>query len=476
MVFSSLIFTFYFLPVVVILYYIVKEKYRNYLLVIASLIFYAYGEPEYVFLMIFSVIVNYFLGLWIDKMQRKERGKAARNILILDIAFNLLLLFIFKYLRFSLTMINTAAGSEIPLPDIALPIGISFFTFQAMSYCIDVYRKKTGVQKNILYVALYISFFPQLIAGPIVRYNTIEKQITDRKETLEDFSAGVCRFFLGFSKKVIIANNLSVLAADIFSRNTAVTSPALLWIGSIAYSLQIFFDFSGYSDMAIGLGRMFGFKFDENFNYPYISSSITEFWRRWHISLSSWFRDYVYIPLGGSRVSVPRNILNLFIVWLLTGIWHGANTTFLVWGMFYFVMLSFEKWIIKPRNRSKLFLVFWRIVTLVSVNLAWVMFNSNTVGKGFEYIKGMFGLYGNKGQSGAMLVHEIREYAVFLGAAVIFSTPLVKVIKTRLEESRIKGVRTAFGIISPTVLVFLFLWSVSFLILGYHNPFIYFNF
>ncbi|MCR5734336.1 MAG: MBOAT family protein [Lachnospiraceae bacterium] len=476
MVFSSLIFTFYFLPAVVILYYLAKEKYRNYLLVIASLIFYAYGEPKYVFLMILSIIVNYGFGLWIDRMQEKERDKAARNVLILDVFFNVSVLYIFKYLGYTVTVFNSITGHSLQSPGIALPIGISFFTFQAMSYCIDVYRKKVKVQKNIMYVALYISFFPQLIAGPIVRYSTIEEQIVSRKTDMASFSEGVCRFFLGFSKKIILANNLSVVARDVFAANAAVTDPALLWIGSICYSLQIFFDFSGYSDMAIGLGRMFGFRFDENFNYPYIASSITDFWRRWHISLSSWFRDYVYIPLGGSRVSVPRNILNLFTVWLLTGIWHGANVTFVVWGLFYFVMLVIEKWLIKPSERPTPFKIIWRIVTLLCVNFAWVIFNSSSIKSGLEFIKGMFGIYGNRWFTDHSISVKMGEYGFFMAAAVICSTPLISLIKKKLTELPGNGIKTAIAVISPTILVFLFLWSVSFLILGFHNPFIYFNF
>ncbi len=477
MVFSSLIFSFLFLPIVIIVYYISKEQYRNYILVIASLLFYSYGEPRYVFLMLFSIIMNYSFGLWIDKARSGGRPKAARNLLAADVVVNISLLFVFKYLNYSVLLFNSVTGTDIPDPGIRLPIGISFFTFQAMSYCIDVYRKKVDVQKNLLYVALYISFFPQLIAGPIVRYSTIESEILSRKAGREDLAEGIRRFLLGFSKKIILANNLAVVAEKVFALDPADSNPVFLWIGSLAYTMQIFYDFSGYSDMAIGLGRMFGFHFNENFNYPYISGSITEFWRRWHISLGTWFRDYVYIPLGGSRVPIPRNILNLFIVWLLTGIWHGANLTFVAWGLFYFVLLVIEKWLIKPdKRRSKIVSVPWRIITLLSVNFAWVMFNSASLQSGMAYIKGMLGLYGQKWLMDPAVTTTLRENGFFIVTGIICCTPVISMIVNRFENNPRNRIRTGAGIAVPVVYCFLFLWSVSFLILGFHNPFIYFNF
>lgn len=296
MVFSSLLFTFYFLPVAIILYYLAKEKYKNYVLLIASLIFYSYGEPTFVFIMIGSIFINYLMALIIDKY----RGRLFSKIfMISDVVLNILILFIYKYLDFTIAVTNKLFGADLPVTGIALPIGISFFTFQALSYVIDVYRNNVKVQKNLLFVALYISFFPQLIAGPIVRYSTIEKQIYHRECSVDLFADGARRFMLGFCKKIILANNLALVAQKTFSSDVTVANPLYLWLGSLCFSLQIFYDFSGYSDMAIGLGKLFGFEFDENFNYPYIAKSVTDFWRRWHISLSQWFRDYVYIPLGG---------------------------------------------------------------------------------------------------------------------------------------------------------------------------------
>ena len=473
MVFSSFIFTFIFLPLTVCLYYIAKDKYRNYILLAASLIFYAYGEPKFVFVMILSIAVNYGFAFLIGR--EREREGAARAFLIADVFINLALLFVFKYLNYTITLINKGLGTSVEALDIALPIGISFFTFQALSYCIDVYRGKVRVQKNPLYVALYISFFPQLIAGPIVRYSSIEEQITKRCTTREDFSEGFKRFLIGFAKKVILANNLSVVAGMAWGVKPADASPAILWIGSICFSLQILYDFSGYSDMAIGLGRIFGFHFEENFDHPYTSVSVTEFWRRWHISLGRWFRDYVYIPLGGSRVSIPRNILNLLIVWLLTGIWHGANVTFLVWGLMYFVLLVIEKFLIRPDSRkSRVFSALYRIVTLFFVNLGWVIFNSPNLKRGLNIIKGMLGYYGNSFVITDGLARNLREYGVFIILGILFCTPVMKYLEKWLEKTQ-RG-RLAGAVAIPAGCLFIFLWAVSFLILGSHNPFIYFNF
>ncbi len=476
MVFSSLFFTFVFLPLVVLIYYVSKEQYRNYILVVASLLFYAYGEPKYVFLMMFSIVFNYLFGLLIDRRQAAQDAVSARLAMIASVIVNVGLLFVFKYLNYSVLLFSDLTGYEVQYPDIKLPIGISFFTFQAMSYCIDVYRQKVKVQKNLLYVALYISFFPQLIAGPIVRYSTIEEQIKSRTITADDVAEGIRRFFLGFSKKVILANNLAVVAKEVFAKDPAEAGILMLWIGSIAYTLQIFYDFSGYSDMAIGLGRMFGFKFLENFNYPYISKSITEFWRRWHISLGTWFRDYVYIPLGGSRVKLPRIILNLFIVWFLTGMWHGANVTFIVWGLFYFVMLVIEKWIVKPDKRNVVFSILWQIVTLLSVNFAWVIFNSDYISSGMNYIKGMLGLYGADLTITPEISRIFTENRVFFIAAILFATPVVPKLRERFSALATDNVKKVSSVIVPILYCFAFLWSVSYLILGFHNPFIYFNF
>ncbi len=475
MVFSSIVFAFIFLPIVVVLYFIAKPEYRNYILLAASLIFYSYGEPRFVFIMIISIIINYLLARLIALYKDKERIRAAKAFLVADITANLLLLFVFKYLNFSVTILNTAFKLDMKDPGIALPIGISFFTFQALSYCIDVYRGTVKVQKNPLYLALYISFFPQLIAGPIVRYSLIEDSINERTISADDVAEGAKRFILGFIKKILIANNLAVITSDIWRLDPSQMDLWVLWLGSICFSLQIFYDFSAYSDMAIGLGRIFGFRYEENFNYPYISSSITEFWNRWHISLSHWFRDYVYIPLGGSRVKVSRHILNLFIVWLLTGIWHGANYTFIVWGLMYFVLLVFEKYIIHPEKRnSVIFKIIWHIVTLLFVNFGWVIFNSNTLEQAMSFCMGMVGVRGFEFTMQNIIVRYMREYGIFIIAAIIFSMPVANIVKTGISASK-KG-ELVLSVIMPVAYAFLFLWAVSFLILGAHNPFIYFNF
>lgn len=471
MVFSSLLFVFYFLPIVLVLYYLAKEEYRNYILLVASLLFYSYGEPKFVFVMIGSIVCNYLLAILMDKY----RGTKASTIcLVLDILLNIGLLYIFKYLDFSICVIDRIFGRDIPIVGIALPIGISFFTFQALSYVIDVYRGRVEVQRNLLFVALYISFFPQLIAGPIVRYSTIEKQIKSRNCSIEQFAVGVQRFMLGFCKKIIIANNLSLVSRDTFSVDYSTANPLFLWIGAICFSLQIFFDFSGYSDMAIGLGKMFGFHFDENFNYPYISKSVTEFWRRWHISLGQWFRDYVYIPLGGGRVPWYRLILNMFIVWMLTGIWHGANTTFIVWGLWYFMFLVIEKLLVKPSERkSTLFCLLWRIITLIVIIFGWVLFNSDNLGSGIHYCLAMMGYYGNKPHVDGEVYLSIRQYGVYMILGILFSMPISQWINRKISKGRLSNV---ICIMIPLAYGLIFLWAVSFLILGAHNPFIYFNF
>ena len=358
------------------------RTYKNLVLLAFSILFYAWGEPAFVLVMILSIIANYTFGRLIDKFRNKDK-----LLLWLSVAFNLGILFIFKYLCFTLNNIGWLINKDFSSIKIALPIGISFFTFQAMSYVIDVYKKKVDVQKNLFNLGLYISLFPQLIAGPIVRYETIAKEIENRNENYDDFAEGTVRFIQGLAKKVIIANQVALVADAAFETPLNELSTAFAWLGAIAYTLQIYFDFSGYSDMAIGLGRMFGFHFLENFNYPYIASSITDFWRRWHISLSSWFRDYVYFPLGGSRVdSKSRHIFNLFVVWLLTGIWHGANWTFIVWGLFYFVLLVIEKQTGLDKKK-----VWWgHIYTMFFVILAWVLFRSTNITSAYEYIKVMF--------------------------------------------------------------------------------------
>lgn len=444
MVFSSGVFLFMFLPCLLILYYLVKSlSVRNYILLAASLLFYAWGEPVFVFIMIAAVIINWFIALCMTSHKKFW--------LVIAVVIDLALLGVFKYASF----IAANFGYEIK---IALPIGISFFTFQMMSYIFDVYYGKSKAQRNLLYVALYISFFPQLIAGPIVRYNQIESEITERHESFEGFSEGVRRFIYGLGKKVLLANFLAVIVDNIFAY---IINPSvlMLWLGAISYTFQIYFDFSGYSDMAIGLGLMFGFHFEENFNYPYIASSVTDFWHRWHISLSTWFRDYVYIPLGGSRVNHPRHILNIFVVWLLTGIWHGANWTFILWGLIYFAVLIIEKET-RILDRLKVFSHVW---TLLIIILAWVIFRAENLSQARYYLSGMFGLNANNFSDGGFVFY-IKGSWVVLIAGLIGCFPLAgKVIR------RVKWVEAVW-------LVLVFVISVCEIISSSYNPFIYFNF
>lgn len=468
MLFSSSTFLFMFLPIVIVIYYTALRKKRtlqNVFLFLASLLFYAWGEPAFVFVMLFSILANYLFGLEVNKF--KDNQNKSKAILAIAIVFNLGILFVFKYLSFFIENISNIPGLNLSVPEITLPIGISFFTFQAMSYVIDVYRGEE-VQRNPLNVGLYIAFFPQLIAGPIVRYETVAKQIQERKETFEDFSSGVCRFIIGLSKKVLIANTMAVIADSAFDGDISNISASFAWLGAIAYTLQIFFDFSGYSDMAIGLGRMFGFKFLENFDYPYISSSITEFWRRWHISLGTWFRDYVYFPLGGSRVkNKSRLIFNLFVVWFLTGVWHGANWTFILWGLMYFALLAIEK--LTGFYKKDKFKILKHIYTLFFVVLGWVLFRADNVSEAFSYMGAMFGSTGLAVDNTA--IYLLRENIIFFVFAILISTPIIKIVYNKWIKNNIILSACAYA-----VLLMLLLVSVTYIVKGTYNPFIYFNF
>lgn len=477
MVFSSLVFTFFFLPAVLLLYFLARgpfSRLRNIILLAASLFFYGYGEPKFVFVMVASIAFNYLLALILSGTDNERMRKL---LLLLAVCGNLGLLFVYKYLGFVTANLNHFFPS-LPVLQIALPIGISFFTFQALSYVVDVYRGDTPVQRNPLYVALYISFFPQLIAGPIVRYKTIELQIAERRITRALFASGARRYMTGFAKKIILANQLSIISEAVFqlTNNGGPANVPDLWLGAVCYSLQIYYDFSGYSDMAIGLGRMFGFRFEENFRYPYISASVTEFWRRWHISLGTWFRDYVYLPLGGSRCSALLQVRNLFAVWLLTGIWHGANWTFLVWGLWYCLLLMAERFLVRPAERSYPFRLFWRIVTLISVLLGWVMFNSRDVSSGLNYIRGLAGFYETTAvfMTPFSTTLHLREYGIFILLALLLSMPVVPKIEQAL--SRFRATAYLKALVVPAATGVLFVWAVSFLLLGQHNPFIYYNF
>lgn len=474
MLFSSMSFLILFLPVTLAGYFLLPKVFRNLWLLAASLVFYAWGEPEFVKIMAMSIVMNYGFGLAVDKLRRHQLG--CRLCLVIMAVCNLALLGYFKYMNFFVETVNQAAGRQIfASVDMALPIGISFFTFQAMSYVIDVYRQHGNVQKNILNVGLYIAFFPQLIAGPIVRYETFSQQIYSRKVTKDGFLAGVHRFLYGFIKKILVANTMAVIADYIFTLPAAgeLTTGAA-WLGAVSYTFQIYFDFSAYSDMAIGLGQMFGFYFLENFRYPYMAESVTDFWRRWHISLSIWFRDYVYIPLGGSRVdSKWKLVRNLFAVWFLTGIWHGAGWTFLCWGLFYFVLLTGEKLFHLP-ERAKSHGLGWlyRILTLLCIICGWVLFRAESMGEAVLYLKTMFGLETSH-PSVSWTLYYVWEYRWYFLAAILGSTPAVGKFLTWADGEQ----GSELGRLAVHGGVFLlFLLAVSELVIGAHNPFIYFNF
>lgn len=474
MLFSSSIFIFAYLPIVIFTYFFILRniKTRNVFLVFVSLLFYAWGEPRFVFIMLISIMFNYIFGILVDKY--RDNKLISKLVLGLMVLLNLTIIFIFKYLMFTVSNINKFAGTSFSVPQIALPIGISFFTFQAISYVIDVYRKNGEVQKNPLNVALYISFFPQLIAGPIVRYETVAEQIKYRKETLEDFSKGVCRFIIGIGKKVLLANTFAVLADKAFNSNLSNLSIIMAWLGIISYTFQIYYDFSGYSDMAIGLGKMFGFHFNENFNYPYISKSVSEFWRRWHISLGTWFRDYVYIPLGGSRVKTKyRLVFNLFVVWLLTGVWHGANWTFIAWGVYYFILLTIEKLTNFERKLERVSIVKW-VYTFLAVMIGWVLFRSNDINSAILYIKAMFGLNNNP-ITDLFIPSNFEGTIVFFIAATAFSTPIALYAQNLIKKYNLEN-NLVYSIIYIFALLAIYFISLSYIIKGTYNPFIYFNF
>ena len=460
MVFSSTVFLFLFLPMLLVLYFLpLKSRtWKNTVLLMFSIAFYAWGEPVFVFLMLFSIIVNWLLGLQIDK--NADRKKLWLTIAII---FDILMIGIFKYTTFILKNISILTGNDRLVIEIALPIGISFFTFQLMSYIFDIYYGNAKAQKNPLYVALYISLFPQLIAGPIVRYQQIENEITERHESFAEFTEGMRRFIYGLGKKVLLANFLAQIADNIFDY-TENPSVMTAWLGAIAYTLQIYFDFSGYSDMAIGLGRMFGFRFLENFNYPYIANSVTDFWRRWHISLSTWFRDYVYIPLGGNRVNKPRWIMNLFTVWLLTGIWHGANWTFMLWGIIYFLVLLAEKQLGFVRKIG----VLAHLYTMLVVILAWIFFRSPDIASGCNYIGHMFGI-GSGGFIDGGFTETVKSTYLILILSLIGTMPLLNKAFNSLKKKNLEVVEWAW-------LLIIFSISILEIVSASYNPFIYFNF
>lgn len=466
MVFSSTIFLCVYLPLVLLGYYICPKKGRNLFLLIASLVFYAWGEPKYVFLMIFSILVNYIFGRLMDK--HRENKKRLKLMLVLSVVIDLGLLSVFKYTDFIITNVNAIFGSSFDLLNIALPIGISFYTFQAMSYTIDVYRNDVRVQKNLIDFGMYITMFPQLIAGPIVRYADVQDQLADRSVTTADFSEGIMRFVVGLGKKVLLANQMGAVWSEIYALGGDV-SALMAWTGAIAYTFQIYFDFSGYSDMAIGLGRMFGFKFPENFRYPYQSVSITDFWRRWHITLSTWFKEYLYIPLGGNRRGLTRQALNLLIVWSLTGFWHGAGWNFVMWGLYYFVILFIEKlFLLKALDKLPKF--FRHVYALLLIIIGWVIFASDDVSVLLPYLGSMFGA---NGAIGGMDVYTLLTKAALLVICCIASTELPK--KLFLSAAGAMNEKAAFTLKSVLTIALLAL-SMILLIGDSYNPFLYFRF
>ena len=463
MLFTSISFLYYFLPIVIILYFIVPKKFKNFILFLSSIFFYFCGEPIYTFLMIGEIFIAYVGARYLEKHRKK-------SILVSLLAIHIGALGLFKYSDFTINNINQIFGSKIPLLKLALPIGISFYTFQIISYVVDVYRGKVKAQKSFLKLATYVSLFPQLIAGPIVRYETIEKELDSRTSNFENFAYGVRRFVIGLGKKVLIANMLDELC-DVFS-TTNEKSILFYWIFAISYSLQIYFDFSAYSDMAIGLGRMFGFHFLENFNYPYISKSITEFWRRWHMSLSSWFRDYVYIPLGGNRKGTILLVRNIFIVWALTGIWHGANWTFVIWGLMFGIMLIIEK-LFLTKHLEKMPSILQRIYVLFTVMISFIIFNANSIGEAWNNIIGLFGANGES-LINASTVYYLKSYLVVLVIAIIGSTPLLKNIIEKLKTKT--NANKIINLLEPIAMASILIIVTAYLVDNSYNPFLYFRF
>ena len=471
MVFSSILFLFRFLPVFFICYFLVPRRMKNFILFLGSLFFYAWGEPVYVALMLFSTVSDYIHGRLIDKYRGR---KAAVGLLVSSIAVNLLLLGFFKYADFLIQTVNSVAGTGFPLLNLPLPIGISFYTFQTMSYSIDVYRGEAKVQKNLLDFGVFVTMFPQLIAGPIVKYRQVDEQLHERKTDLYKVSRGVKRFVIGLAKKVLIANNLGELWTEIAALNYGEISVLTAWLGIIAFAFQIYFDFSGYSDMAIGLGACLGFDFPENFNYPYISASITEFWRRWHISLGSWFREYVYIPLGGNRRGLGRQIVNILIVWVLTGIWHGAGWSFLLWGLWFAVFLILEK-LFLGRVLRVLPKLFSRSYACMVVLIGWVLFALESLSRIQGYLGAMFGM-GNGGLIDGQGMYMGRKYLILLIIAVVAATPLLTEIVKKLEKIRTGYAVALYRLGEKLIPPVLLLLSLAYIVDASYNPFLYFRF
>ncbi len=465
MVFSSLTFLFAYLPIVMAVYYICPFRWRNLVLFLVSLFFYAWGEPVYIFVMLFSILMNFVSGLLIEKYRDNDLHKA-KKYLVLCIVINLALLGFFKYWDFFAVNLQAVGLKFIPILKLSLPIGISFYTFQAMSYPIDLYRGDTSVQKKFVNFGAYVTMFPQLIAGPIVRYRDVAHQLEHRHENLDQFYTGIQRFMVGLCKKVLLANSAGQVWEAVNSLQSGETSVVTAWIGIACYTFQIYFDFSGYSDMAIGLGKMLGFDFLENFNYPYISKSITDFWRRWHMSLSYYFRDYVYIPLGGNRHGLKRQMLNIMIVWLLTGFWHGASWNFILWGVFYGIILLIEKlFLLKKLEKAPAWV--GHVYTMVIVMTAWALFANTDLAKAFSYIGMMFG-NADSFINGTTL-YFLRDNLILIIVCIIASTPIAKTGLNFLKQPKFKWAVPVLVLCSLTV-------CTAFIVDGTYNPFLYFRF
>ena len=458
MLFSSIPFLYYFLPAVLIVYFAVPRQAKNAVLLVSSLIFYGWGEPKYVLLMIVTIAAFYLCGLGIGSAKDKKTQKIW---LTASVIIGIALLTVLKYADFFLQSFAAVTGLSVPLLKLALPIGISFYTFQCMSYVVDVYRGNAAPQRNIITFGAYVALFPQLIAGPIVRYVDVARELENRETTVEDAMAGMRRFLLGLGKKILLANQLGLLT-EVF-RASNEKSVLFHWLYAVAFMLHIYFDFSGYSDMAIGLGRVFGFHFIENFNYPYLSKSVTEFWRRWHMSLGSWFRDYVYIPMGGNRVSKARWVFNILTVWMLTGLWHGASWNFVLWGLLFAVVLLIEKWI---PALQKLPMVLRRIYVLLIVMLSFVLFNATDLS---QAMRDMAGLFGGLPLTTAESLYYLRSYAVVFAVSILGATPLPKLLVGRIPEK-------VLAVVEPIVLIALLLICTAYLVDGSFNPFLYFRF
>ena len=468
MLFSSIVFLFTFLPAVMILYYLLPVRFRNVILLLASLVFYAWGEPVYLFLMLLSILFNYFSGL--DIARNLQDKRAAKRSLVFNLIINLAVLGVFKYEGFVLDTLNGILPVHISYHALPLPIGISFYTFQILSYIIDVYRGNVKVQTNLPNFALYVTMFPQLIAGPIVQYADVDEQLASREVSRTKFGEGSMYFIRGLAKKVLLANTSGMIFTEVSGLAKGNIAVMTAWLGAFAYMFQIYFDFSGYSDMAIGLGKMFGFEFNMNFNYPYVSKSITEFWRRWHISLSSWFRDYVYIPLGGNRVSKIKHIRNLLIVWFLTGLWHGAAWNFVAWGLYYGVILIIEKYLLSP-VLDRLPDIVRHIYSIVLVVIGWVLFFSSSFGQAADYIRVMFGA-GAHGFADRESMYLLTSNLILWLILIFGSTPLVHF----RYEHMLRTKKWNTTIINSVVYAALFIVCIAYLVTETYNPFLYFRF